>query len=203
MGHITLQELIGNTDIYLLDQIMKGRYLEGHKILDAGCGGGRNLIWFLKNEMEIYGIDKDEVAINYLKSQYVRLNKERFQVADITHIPFENNFFDHVISSAVLHFATSVFHFKEMMKEMIRVLKPGGSLFIRMTSNIGIENKITPIGNGVYHIPDGSTRFLLTPSLLNEIVQENNLSFVEPLKTVNVDNIRCMSTLVLTKNKNP
>lgn len=203
MDNITIQELIGNTDIYLLDQIMKNCYHKGDKILDAGCGNGRNLIWFLKNEIEIYGIDKDEVAINYLKSKYTRLNKDRFRVADITNVPFENNFFDHLISSAVLHFANSVSDFKKMMNEMVRVLKPGGSLFIRMTSNIGIENKVIPIGNGVYHIPDDSTRFLLTPSLLKEIMQENNLSFIEPLKTVNVDNVRCMSTLVLAKNRNP
>ena len=201
MNRFSLQELIGNTDIYLLDQIMKGRYNGGDKILDAGCGGGRNLIWFLKNEMEIYGIDKDEDAINYLKAQNNHLNKERFLVADMTHIPFENNFFDHVISSAVLHFAKSVSHFKEMMNEMVRVLKPRGSLFIRMTSNIGIENKVVPVGNGVYHIPDGSSRFLLTPLLLEEITEENNLAFIEPLKTVNVENVRCMSTLVLEKNK--
>ena len=202
MNHFSLQELIGNTDIYLLDLIMKGRYKAGDKILDTGCGGGRNLIWFLKNEMEVYGIDKDPAAIKYLKSIHTHLDKERFQIADITNIPFENNFFDHVISSAVLHFAKTVSHFKEMMNEMVRVLKPGGSLFIRMTTNIGIENKVILIENGVYQIPDGSTRFLLTPSLLTEIMQENNLSFIEPLKTVNVNNVRCMSTLVLKKNKN-
>ena len=202
MNQISLQELIGNTDIYLLDQILKGRYKQDDKILDAGCGGGRNLVWFLKNEMEVYGIDKDTVPINYLKSLHTNFDKERFQVADIRNIPFENNFFDHVISSAVLHFAKSVSHFKEMMNEMVRVLKPGGSLFIRMTSNIGIENKVTLIEKGVYQIPDGSTRFLLTPPLLNEIMQENNLSFIDPLKTVNVNNVRCMSTLVLMKNKN-
>ena len=202
MNQNSLQELIGNTDIYLLDQIIKGRYHNGDKILDTGCGGGRNLIWFLKTEMEVYGIDKDPAAIKYLKSLHTHLDKERFKIADITNIPFENNFFDHVISSAVLHFAKSVSHFKEMIKEMVRVLKPGGSLFIRMTTNIGIENKVTLIENGVYQIPDGSTRFLLTPPLLNEIMQENNLSFIEPLKTVNVNNVRCMSTLVLKKNKN-
>ncbi len=202
MGNFSLQDLIGNTDIYLLDQIMKGRYHDGDKILDAGCGGGRNLVWFLKKEMEIFALDQDADAINYLQSLHTHLDKTKFQVAEITKIPFENNFFDHVISSAVLHFAKSVSDFKKMMKEMVRVLKPGGSLFIRMTSNIGIENKVIPIGNGVYHIPDGSTRFLLTSSLLNEIMQENNLSFIEPLKTVNVENVRCMSTLVLAKNKN-
>ena len=87
-----------------------------------------------------------------------------------------------------------------MLTEMVRVLKTNSSLFIRMTSDIGIENKVKPIGDGVYIIPDGSKRFLLTKTLLKECMQENNLSFLEPLKTVNVDDLRCMSTLVLQKN---
>lgn len=199
MRPISIQELVGNTDIYLLDQIMKNRYHTGEKILDAGCGSGRNLSWFIKNEMEIYGIDKDASAINYLKAIFPEFKKDRFQAAAISALPFENNFFDYIISSAVLHFAESYSEFNNMMEEMVRVLKPYGSLFIRMASDIGIENKVTPIENGVYLIPDGSTRFLLTPTLLHSMLKENNLSFIEPLKTVNVDNVRCMSTLVLMK----
>jgi len=87
-----------------------------------------------------------------------------------------------------------------MLTEMARVLKTNGSLFIRMTSDIGIENNVKLISDGVYIIPDGSKRFLLTKTLLAECMQENNLSFLEPLKTVNVDDLRCMSTLVLQKN---
>lgn len=195
----SLQELIGNTDIYLLDQIMKSRYSTGDKILDAGCGGGRNLTWFLKNEIDIYGVDKDPAPINHLKSSHTDFDEKKFQVAEIDNLPFENNYFDHLLSSAVLHFAKSTLHFKSMIKEMARVLKPNGSLFIRMASNIGIENKVQMIGNGVYQIPDGSTRFLLTPALLADFMAENKLSFLEPLKTTNVNNIRCMSTLVLLK----
>ena len=56
----TLIEMVGNTDIYLLDQIMKARYLKGDKVLDAGCGTGRNMFWFINNGITIYGIDADE-----------------------------------------------------------------------------------------------------------------------------------------------
>lgn len=195
-----IQELIGNTDIYLLDQIMKGRYKPTDKILDAGCGGGRNLFWFLKNEIDIYGIDKDATPVNYLKSLHPDYKPERFQVAETDQLPFEDDFFEHVISSAVLHFAASTPHFYKMVKDLVRVLKPKGSLFIRMASTIGMEERIKPIEDGVYRIPDGTVRFLLTPSLLDIAMQENNLSFIEPMKIVNVNNIRCMSTLVLMKN---
>jgi SAM-dependent methyltransferase len=195
----SLQELVGDTDIYLLDQIMKGRYRQKDKILDAGCGTGRNLHWFLRENRDVYGIDQNPVSINELKAAHPILPADRFQLCPVENLPFENNFFDHVISSAVLHFANSVSQFQNMLGEMVRVLKPGGSLFIRMTSDIGIEDKVKPSGNGVYIIPDGCKRFLLTRTLLADIPNKLPLSFIEPFKTVNVDDIRCMSTLVLQK----
>ncbi|HQX97445.1 MAG TPA: class I SAM-dependent methyltransferase [Chitinophagaceae bacterium] len=193
-------EILGQTDIYLLDQIMKGRYNATDKIFDAGCGEGRNMHWFLQNGFAIYGTDINETAIAQLSSANLGLPAERLQVAAVEKLPFADNYFDHIISSAVLHFANSTQHFKTMLTEMARVLKTNGSLFIRMTSDIGIENNVKLISDGVYIIPDGSKRFLLTKTLLAECMQENNLSFLEPLKTVNVDDLRCMSTLVLQKN---
>ena len=135
-----------------------------------------------------------------LRSTNPNLPVERLQVAAVEKLPYTDNYFNHIISSAVLHFANSTQHFKAMLTEMARVLKTNGSLFIRMTSDIGIENNVKLISDGVYIIPDGSKRFLLTKTLLAECMQENNLSFLEPLKTVNVDDLRCMSTLVLQKN---
>jgi tellurite methyltransferase len=195
----SIQSLLGQTDIYLLDQIMKGRYKPEDKILDAGCGTGRNMYWFLQNNFNIYGTDISNEAICNLKEQYPDLPAAKFLVSSVEETIFPDDHFDHIISSAVLHFATSTAHFNKMMIEMVRILKPGGTLFIRMTSDIGIENKVEHIADGIYHIPDGSNRFLLTRSLLACCLQQNNLSFIEPLKTVNVDDIRCMSTLMLQK----
>ena len=199
MNSNSLQKLAGNTDIYLLDQIMKGRYQQTDKILDAGCGAGRNMHWFLNEKIDIYGTDQDQFSIAQLKTLYPLLPEDNLQSCAVEHLPFEDNFFDHIISSAVLHFANSVSQFQDMLAEMIRVLKQGGSLFIRMTSDIGIEDKVRLIKDGVYIIPDQSKRFLLTRSLLADILKKYPLSVIEPFKTVNVDDIRCMSTLVLQK----
>ncbi|MEO7312133.1 MAG: class I SAM-dependent methyltransferase [Chitinophagaceae bacterium] len=199
-NHLQLQSLLGNTDIYLIDQILKDRYTAKDIILDAGCGGGRNLHWFLQNAIIIYGADINDAAIEQLKEHYPSVPKERFVVAPVENLPFADNYFDHIISSAVLHFAGSKKQFLEMFAEMIRVLKPNGSLFIRMTSDIGIESLVTEIQNGVFDIPDGSVRFLLTRQLLALLMKKHLLAFIEPLKTVNVDDVRCMSTLVLRKH---
>lgn len=196
----SINAILGRTDIYLIDQLMKDRYVHGNKILDAGCGGDRNMHWFIQNNFDIYGTDWSEAAILNLKKEYPNLPAENLQVCLVEKMPFANDYFDHVISSAVLHFAKNDAHFKEMLGEMLRVLKPGGSIFIRMTSDIGIEDKVKLLSNGNHQIPDGSMRFLLTKSLLAACMQEFNLSFLEPLKTVNVNDLRCMSTLMLTKN---
>jgi tellurite methyltransferase len=206
---VTYQELnreLGNIDLYLLDQILKGRYNSQMRILDAGCGEGRNLIWFLNNAYQVYGIDRDPSAI--LMLQYVAktinkdLAKEHFQVAPVEDIPFHNQAFDAIISNAVLHFAENETHFFQMIHEMHRVLKVGGSLFIRMTSAFaGIQQHLTEAGEGKYHLPDGSLRFLLQEHHLQRILDEFSFSLTEPLKTVNVEDKRCMSTLILIRKK--
>ena len=198
-----LNKELGNLDIYLLDQILKGRYEKENRILDAGCGEGRNLIYFLNNQFDVYGIDKNESALQMLKflagSIDPSFDPTRFSVGYIDQLPYENCHFHHIICSAVLHFAANECHFKAMMGELVRVLKPNGSIFIRMASNIGLENKVTALGNDQFQIPDGSVRFLLTRQLLKELMETHRLVLLEPLKTVNVQDQRCMSNLLLQK----
>lgn len=191
--------LLGQTDIYLIDQIMKGHYQLKDHVLDAGCGSGRNLHWFLQHNYNIQGIDVNEDAIEELQARFPE-QAANFIVAGLERTPFNDVSFDHIICSAVLHFASNTNHFNTMLAELVRILKPGGSLFIRMTSDIGIEDLVELTGDGVYSIPDGSTRFLLTRAILATCMQQYNLSYLEPFKTVNVDDMRCMSTLLLQKN---
>ena len=94
----SLQQLVGNTDIYLLDQVMKARYQPEDTILDAGCGIGRNMHWFLLNAINCYGIDADSTAIETLQLQHPLLPSDRFQTAAVENLSFSNHFF--IISSA-------------------------------------------------------------------------------------------------------
>lgn len=193
-----INQIANKTDIYLLDQILKGRYYKSEVILDAGSGLGRNLHWFYNNDFTIYGVDKDIACIDILKSIYAN-QKDNFYTSTVEELNFKDQFFDHIICNAVLHFATNKLHFKEMFSQLMRVLKPNGSLFIRAASDIGIKDKIISVSEGVYLLPDGTTRYLLTHSLLKELQKEHNFTLLEPLKTVNVNDQRCMTTLVLQK----
>ena len=190
---------ITNIDIYLLDQIIKGRYNKSDKILDAGCGSGRNLKWFYENSYTFFGVDNDAERLNVAKGLYPN-KKENFSVSNVENLPFTSESFQHIICNAVLHFAKNTAHFEDMFSELVRVLKPKGTLFIRMTSDIGIEKFVKMTPTGVAKLPDLSERFLLTHALLENIMATNNLSFLVPLKTVNVNDLRAMTTLVLLKN---
>jgi tellurite methyltransferase len=198
-----LQELYGNIDIYLFDQLLKGTYTDCQNILDAGCGGGRNLVYFLRNGHNVFGIDPNPEAIDgaiTLSASLAPANSSaNFRVAPAEDIPFNDGHFDLVISSAVLHFAQSPAHFDSMVRSMWRVLKPGGYLFARLASDIGIETLVVPIGNGRYLLPDGSERFLVNENLLLSYNKILNAHMYEPIKTTNVQNLRCMTTWCLQK----
>lgn len=198
-----LNKLLGSIDIYLLDQVLKGRFSKDMKILDAGCGEGRNAVYFINGGYQVFGVDQNQTAIQYCRYMAKSLNKDydvhRFQVAELEDIPFHKEAFDAVICSAVLHFAESEENFWQMMDEMLRVLKPGGVLWFRMTTaHGGIVEQSKTLGSGKYLLPDGSTRFLLTDSHLEKL-QELGLEFLEQPKSVLVHGQRAMGVFVMEK----
>jgi SAM-dependent methyltransferase len=200
---INARELFGEIDIYLFDQILKNRFSSQMSILDAGCGAGRNLIYFLRSGCKVYGVDQNPEAIRSVR-ELARLlapglSAENFQVSTVEEMPFPDESFDAVISSAVLHFARNEQHFNRMLEEMWRVLKPDGLLFARLASSIGIEDKIRLIEGRRYHLPDGSERFLVDEELLFSAANRLGGIPAEPLKTTNVQNLRSMTTWVVRK----
>ncbi|GIO07720.1 hypothetical protein J31TS6_37480 [Brevibacillus reuszeri] len=200
---MSLAEQFGNIDIYLFDQLLKGRITKDMRILDAGCGSGRNLVYFLRNGYTVYAVDRSEDAIRAVRELGAMLSpvwsEEQARVEAVERMSFATESFDFVISNAVLHFAEDEAHFQQMMEELWRVLAPGGLLFIRLASSIGIEDRIKPLGNQRYLLPDGSTRFLVNEETMLETTAALEGSLFEPIKTVNVAGLRCMSTWCLKK----
>ncbi|WP_412469153.1 class I SAM-dependent methyltransferase [Pedobacter sp. KLB.chiD] len=203
MNSKQIQETFGNIDIYLFDQLLKGTYDGCKTVLDAGCGTGRNLLYFLKNGVQVYGVDQDPEAIAQLKKlaiAFPHLNpEENFSVASVEQLPFANESFDLVVSSAVLHFAANQEHFEAMLTSIWRVIKPGGYFFCRLASEIGIESLVHFIGNGRYILPDGSERFLVNQEMLVRLTKKLGAELHEPIKTTNVQNRRAMTTWCVRK----
>ncbi|MEO7211349.1 class I SAM-dependent methyltransferase [Mucilaginibacter sp.] len=200
----TPQQLYGNIDIYLFDQVLKGRFNDCKKVLDVGCGGGRNIVYFLQNHYDVYGVDPNPNAVTEVQALCKILAPanpvKNFVNCTAESMPFEDATFDLVICSAVLHFAEDSNHFDAMLRSTWRVLKPGGYLFARLASDIGIEDLVIPLGNSRYALPDGSERFLVNEQILLEYTQELNGKLFEPIKTTNVQNLRCMTTWCVQKN---
>jgi len=199
-----LNALLGNIDIYLLDQILKGRFDKEMKILDAGCGEGRNCIYFLHQGFQIFGTDANPSAIQMARIYAHTIQRDydihRFQRAEVEDMPFHQEAFDVLISSAVMHFARSWEHFHQMMDEMMRLLKPGGFFFLRMCTDQGNMREKSPhLGEGVYLLPDGSERFLWTPELEEEVMKKYQLEHLEPPKSVVVHGLRAMGVFVMQK----
>lgn len=186
------------TDLYLTDQILKGRYTPGQTVLDAGVGSGRNLPWFLENGCRVTAVDANpdwelDLRLSYPDHAF------DFVHADLAELPFGPAEFDHVICNAVLHFAASDAHFEAMWYKLVHVLKPGGTLFIRTCGAMGIESGLVPLGEGRYRLPDGSDRYLITRHHMSILRSNPNLRVLEPVKWVNVDDQRVMMTWMLGK----
>jgi SAM-dependent methyltransferase len=194
-----LQAEFGQIDIYLFDQILRGRILPGMTILDAGCGFGRNLVYFLNEGYNVLGADADPGAIAAVRHLAHSLPAANFRVEAIERMSFPDACADVVLSSAVLHFARGDAHFQAMLQGSWRTLRPGGLFFSRLASSIGIEHQIQPIEGRRHLLPDGSVRYLVDEPLLLDLTARLGATLLDPLKTTVVQNQRSMTTWVLRK----
>ena len=99
-------------------------------------------------------------------------------------------------------FARDDAHFAAMLREMWRVLRAGGLLFCRLASDIGMESRMQPLGDGRYRLPDGSERYLVNQAMLLDWTQQLGGRLLDPLKTTVVQDQRCMTTWVVEKLSN-
>lgn len=197
-----LREKFGEIDIYVFDQLLRGRFDTRPRVLDAGCGDGRNIRYLLSRGFVCHGADRDGGAVEHVRRLAAALAPgtpdERFQVADLDRLPWPDASMDAVICSAVLHFADDTEHFGRMVRELWRVLVPGGLLFTRLASNIGLESAVGPGGRRV-SLPDGSDRFIVDETMLMDWTARLHGRLADPLKTTVVQGMRSMTTWCVTK----
>jgi tellurite methyltransferase len=196
---MTLPDQFGNIDIYVFDQLLRGRIAQGMRVFDAGCGGGRNLVYLLCEGYDVCGNDADANAVNQVRAMAASLAPGRphdFRVEPIEATSFPDAHADVVIASAVLHFARDPNHFEAMLRQMWRVLRPGGVFFARLASAIGIEPDVAALGNGRFRLPDGSDRFLVDAAAIESWTRTLGGTLLDPIKTTVVHNQRSMTTWV-------
>ncbi len=192
----------GEIDIYLFDQLVRGRFDRRRRVLDAGCGAGRNLRFFLRHGFEVRAADIDATAVDSVRrlaaSLHIAIPADRLHCGTLESLPWEDGSTDAVICSAVLHFATDERAFTAMFGDMWRVLAPGGLFFARLATSIGLEGRL-PSPTGRMRLPDGSERFVVDERTLLELTSAAGGRLADPLKTTNVQNQRRMTTWVVLK----
>src|SRR6476646_10012039 len=104
-----LKNQLGEIDIYFFDQLLRGRIAPGMRILDAGCGFGRNLIYLLRQGYEVFAVDRDTQSVDHVRQLAATLAPNlpaaNFRAEAVESMSFPDALADVVISSAVLHFA--------------------------------------------------------------------------------------------------
>ncbi len=198
-----LREQFGQIDIYLFDQLLKGRIAPGMRIADAGCGTGRNLVYLLREGYEVFGADADAAAVEHVRALARKLApglpETNFRVETVENMSFGDACADVVISNTVLHLAAGDAQFEAMLQGTWRLLKPGGLLFCRLASTIGMESQFVQIAGRRYRSPDGAERYLVDAALLAALTERLGGEMIEPLKTTVVQNQRSMTTWVVRK----
>lgn len=193
----------GEIDIYLFDQLLRGRIAPGLRILDAGCGGGRNLVYLLREGYSVFAVDQDPQAIEQVRQLAAvlapALPPQNFQVANLEDIPYEDASFDVIICNAVLHFAADDRQFRAMLNGVWRKLRRGGLLFCRLASSIGTEREVQRVAGRRFLLPDGSERYLVDAALLESLTAELGGILLDPIKTTVVHNQRSMTTWVMER----
>ncbi len=203
MSSDLLFDRFGHIDIYLFDQLLRGRIAPGMRVVDMGCGAGRNLVYLLREGYDVHATDRDPAAVETVRalarSLAPHLPDDHFRVEAVEQSSFGSAMFDVVISNAVLHFARDDAHFDAMVKEMWRLLRPGGLFFARLASSIGMADRMQPLGDGRSQMPDGSERYLVDEPKLMATTWRLGGRQLDPLKTTIVQDQRCMTTWVLEK----
>lgn len=203
MASEELRTQFGEIDIYLFDQLLRGRFEGRRRILDAGCGHGRNLPYFLRAGFEIYAIDEDPSAVKATRGLAAalapKLPSDNIRQGALHVLPWPDGRMDAVICSAVLHFARDGIHFDRMVEELWRVLCRGGLFFARLASSIGIEH-LLPESAGRMRLPDGTDRFVVDERLLLDTTARLGGTLLDPIKTTVVQQQRAMTTWVIKRN---
>jgi SAM-dependent methyltransferase len=198
-----LLAVFGSIDVYVFDQLLRGHITPEMRVLDAGCGDGRNSEYLMRCGAEVFGVDSDPFQVERIRRVAAiaspGLATTNFKVARVSQLPFPDDHFDAVICNAVLHFSADSKEFERSVSDMWRVLKPRGVFFSRLASTIGVENQVTHLRERWHRLPDGTDRFLVDEQYLLQITAELDGELLDPLKTTVVQNQRSMTTWVLRK----
>ena len=192
-----INNYFGDMDLFLMDFVLKGKLPDNARVLDIGCGEGRNAVYFIREGIDFVGIDNDASKISmvqYLCDQ-ITSSKAYFEAVELASFK-RSRCFNFIICSRVLHFCNSERSFFESLDHILSLLETGGILYLSMDSII--DSSMGQIRkDGTVAFPDGKIRFALNEFLYQKILK--NFQEVEPLRTLIHRNARAQSFAFLQK----
>lgn len=188
-----INDFFGDADLFLIDAILKGDIPSSGRVLDVGCGSGRNAIYFINQGYEYHGLDVSASQVSVCKALYEGHPKVRFGTGELQNLHLEEKF-DFILCSRVLHFAEGEEVFFKMLQNLKAHLKPEGILYLTMDAVIDTEmgEEISP---PLTLFPDGAERFALNEKrygAIKELFKE-----LQPLRTVVHHGQRAESVMLL------
>lgn len=158
------------------------------KILDAGAGSGRFSLFLLDNGFDVFSCDISHSMLNIAKNKN---NNIKAVVADIFNLPFNDEFFDSIVSITVLeHFAD----YENILKEFSRILKPGGLIIFEMPNqNNHLLNPSRDNSESVFYE-------ITNVKQMNELLKKFGLEMIEHYPYDFFNNNQLLKKLFLNDN---
>jgi ubiquinone/menaquinone biosynthesis C-methylase UbiE/chorismate mutase len=173
--------------LYKFFSVIKNK--SSKKVLDVGCGAGRNALMIQKLGYKIYGCDSNKKMVVVTKERLPLKVRKNITVSDMTSLPYEDNIFDYVVSNGVFHNALNLKDFCSSVKESSRVLKNNGCLVLNVFTFGDLKGEfIKGRMKKYFYLTKDSLPIILLPTIdLIKILSKNNFalsSFEENYVTV-------------------
>ncbi|HYG84054.1 MAG TPA: class I SAM-dependent methyltransferase [Verrucomicrobiae bacterium] len=166
----------------------------GIKALDLGCGGGRHTELLVTKGFQTYAVDINSAMLEATKARVDALkldNTPEIKEGSITEIPFQDNFFDIVITTGVLHQAKSQEEYRQAISELSRVCKKGAIILLNIFTNRDLDPTYTYLDDErtVVQTKEGLLMTLLPKELFYSMMKDAGLfleeEYIEELKEEN------------------
>lgn len=162
--------------VQLLEKFVE--LVDSGKVLDAGCGWGRDVNFFEENGLDATGVDMAPVPLEYAQEN----NRGNFKRMDIGYLAFQDEKFDGIWCNSVIHFYEPE-KMDRPVSELSRVLKKDGILYINFKMTEGESEA------DIREEEDGSNvkRYLMPRKRIEEILERNQLEILSEYSEVNTE----------------
>ena len=195
----SLQQQFGPIDIYLFDQLLRNNIMPGMRVLDAGCGSGRNLVYLLREGYEVFGSDQNPEAIAQTRALVAALApiSPRKTSASNPSNPSPTPTTPSTSSSAAPSSTSPA---------TTHTSTPCSKAFGASSSPTACSSAGSPPPSAcptstspaiATSPPDGVERYCVDEALLMRLTKKLGAQLVDPIKTTVVQNQRCMTTWII------